>query len=85
MPIIHPALTAAVVSALALAAAPAMAQESYVQINTGVDYSSGDYGDVEDTDYLAIPIGVKYQADNFYLKASISYLHAEGPSGVIPG
>lgn len=85
MPIIHPALTAAVVSALALAAAPAVAQDSYLQINTGADYSSGDYGEAEDTDYLAIPIGVKYQADNFYLKASISYLHAEGPSGVIPG
>ena len=75
----------ATVSALALAAAPALAEEPYIQVNLGVDYSSGDYGDVEDTDFLAIPVGVKYQADNFYLKASTSWIEVEGPSGVIPG
>lgn len=73
------------IATLALAAAPARAQDSYIQINTGVDYSSGDYGDVEDTDYLSVPVGIKYQADRFYVKASISYVHAEGPSGIIPG
>lgn len=74
------------VSALGLlTASPALADDEYIQFNTGVDYSSGDYGDVEDTDYLAIPVGVKYQASDFYLKASISYVHAKGPSGVIPG
>lgn len=72
------------IATLALAAAPARAQDSYIQINTGVDYSSGDYGDVEDTDYLSVPVGIKYQADRFYVKASISYVHAEGPSGIIP-
>ena len=71
--------------AMAFVASPAMADDPYVQINTGIDYSSGDYGDVADTDYLSVPVGIKYQADNFYLKASISYVHAEGPSGIIPG
>lgn len=68
-----------------LTATPALADEPYIQVNLGLDYSSGDYGDVEDTDYLALPVGVKYQASDFYLKASIAYVHAEGPSGVIPG
>ena len=77
-------------SAIALAATmlivtPAQAENPYIQINTGIDYSSGDYGDVEDTDYLSVPVGIKYQADRFYVKAAISYVHAEGPSGVIPG
>lgn len=77
-------------SAIALAATmlivtPAQAEDPYIQINTGIDYSSGDYGDVEDTDYLSVPVGIKYQADRFYVKAAISYVHAEGPSGVIPG
>lgn len=67
-----------------LAASPAQADD-YVQLNTGFDYSSGDYGDVEDTDFLAIPVGVKYQADDFYVKVSTSYLDVKGPSGVIPG
>jgi hypothetical protein len=72
------------VPAVFLAGSPAQADD-YVQLNTGVDYSSGDYGDTVDTDFLAIPIGVKYQADNFYLKASTAYLDVKGPSGVIPG
>lgn len=79
------AALAALLTASAALSTPAMAQDQYVQINTGVDYSSGDYGDTVDTDFLAIPIGLKYQADNFYLKASTSYLDVEGPSGVIPG
>ena len=78
-------LAAATVSALAISASPALADEPYIQINTGIDYSSGDYGEIEDTDFLAIPIGVKYQDDAFYVKASISYLEVEGPDGVIPG
>lgn len=71
-------------SSISLAAAPVQAEE-YVQLNAGVDYSSGDYGDTVDTDFLAVPIGVKYQADNFYFKASTAYLDVKGPSGVIPG
>ena len=67
-----------------LAANPAEADD-YIQVNTGIDYSSGDYGDVADTDFLAVPLGIKYQADKFYLKASISYLDVKGPAGVIPG
>ncbi|WFL77307.1 hypothetical protein P7228_15150 [Altererythrobacter arenosus] len=69
---------------LALLASPASAQGE-VTLSTGIDYSSGDYGDVEDTDMLAIPFAVKYDSGSFYLKASIPYLDVEGPSGVIPG
>lgn len=72
------------VPAIFLAGSPVQADD-YVQLNTGVDYSSGDYGDAVDTDFLAIPIGAKYQADNFYLKASTAYLDVKGPAGVIPG
>ncbi|WP_169829120.1 hypothetical protein [Tsuneonella mangrovi] len=66
-------------------ATPALAQDSYIQFNTGADYSSGSYGDPTNTDFLAIPIGVKYNTNSFYLKASISYLYVKGPSNVIPG
>lgn len=73
------------VAALLLGATPALAQDEYLQLSTGVDYSSGDYGDVVDTDFLAIPFALKYQGDGWYLKASTSYLDVKGPSGVIPG
>lgn len=65
-------------------ASPAAADE-YIQFSTGIDYSSGDYGDTVDTDFLAVPVSVKYQADNFYLRASTSWVDVKGPSGFIPG
>ncbi|KUO52986.1 MAG: hypothetical protein APF82_09200 [Sphingomonadales bacterium BRH_c42] len=79
-------LTAAVVlPVVCLAASPAAAQD-YVQIGAGVDYSSGDYGELEDTDFLAIPFNLKYQSDDdWYVRAAISWLDVKGPSGIIPG
>lgn len=65
-------------------AVPASADE-HVQLSTGVDYSSGDYGDTVNTDFLAIPVSVKYQAENFYLRASTSWIDVKGPAGFIPG
>jgi hypothetical protein len=63
----------------------AMAQDNYLQIATGVDYSTGDYGEVEDTKMLAAPITVKYQGEGFFLSASTSYLRVEGPDNLVPG
>ncbi len=69
---------------LGAVAVPAAAQD-YVQVSTGIDYSSGDYGDTVDTDYLAVPVSVKYQGEDFYLRASIAWVDVEGPAGFIPG
>lgn len=63
---------------------PALA-EDYLQFSTGVDYSSGDYGDVEDTEILSVPFAVKYNTDAFFIRASIPYLHVKGPGSVVPG
>lgn len=65
--------------------APALADGDYIQFGIGADYSSGDYGASEDTNVWALPVSVKYQASNFYVRASIAYLDVEGPEGVIPG
>lgn len=65
-------------------ASPAYADD-YLQLGTGVDYSSGDYGDVASTDMLAVPFSIKLKSGNFTLRASIPYLDVNGPTGVIPG
>jgi hypothetical protein len=77
-------LLMAALPATAMFASPALA-EDYIQISTGVDYSSGDYGDTVDTDFLAVPISIKYQTDSFYLRASTAWVDVKGPSGFIPG
>ncbi len=50
----------------------------------GVDYSSGDYGAVKDTDVWAIPMSVKYKTDTWNIRASTSYLRVTSPSFVTP-
>ena len=74
-------MTAAAMSSLSV---PAFAQD-YVQFGTGVDYSSGDYGEDVDTKMLAIPFSAKVQTGAVSFRASIPYLFIEGPDGVIPG
>lgn len=73
---------AAMVAALGAASANA---EEYWQFSLGADYSSGDYGDAEDTTLLAVPASVKHQGDNLWLRASVPYVRVDGPDGVIPG
>jgi hypothetical protein len=64
---------------------PIMAQDSYLQIATGADYSSGDYGETVDTKMLALPVTVKYQGGDFFVSAQTSYLRVEGPDNLVPG
>lgn len=68
----------------ALTAIPAQA-EDYWQFSLGADYSKGDYGDPVDTEMLAVPVGVKYQGENIWLRASVPYVRIKGPEGTIPG
>lgn len=77
-------ILSAALASVAFMASPVSAEDN-VQISTGVDYSTGDYGDTVNTDFLAIPVSIKYQADNFYLRASTSWVDVTGPSGFIPG
>lgn len=74
-----------------LMAAPAYADDdNYVQFSVGTDYSSGDYGTTPDTKILAVPVGVKLQQGNFYLRGSLPWLRVDGPAipgdgGALPG
>lgn len=70
---------------VALAFPAAVQADDYVQLGTGIDYSSGDYGEAVDTDLLAIPFSLKVQTGNVTLRASVPYVRVEGPVGVIPG
>lgn len=69
------ALTAA---ALAMVAQPASAGLSML---TGVDYSSGTYGDTEETRILYIPVTAKFEADRFVLRLTVPYVEIDAPSG----
>ncbi|QPC97868.1 hypothetical protein [Qipengyuania soli] len=76
---------AAAMAAIPIALATPAAADDYVQFSTGIDYSSGDYGDTVDTDMLAVPFSVKVQRGNFDVKLTLPYVDVTGPEGVIPG
>lgn len=74
--------------ALAQDAAPPLTAESdddpgVWRLSTGVNYSEGDYGDIQDTKVIAAPIGLKYSKGGFSIRVSVPYVHIDGPGSLI--
>lgn len=55
------------------------------KISTGFDYSSGDYGESQDTDITYIPVTVRYLKDPWLFKLTVPWIRIKGPGGVIGG
>lgn len=55
------------------------------RVGTGIDYSSGSYGETEDTDIVYVPVMVRYQRFPWTAKLTVPYLQIEGPGGVVGG
>lgn len=73
-----------VVLAMLLAASVALIGQptsAGLSVITGADYSSGEYGDTEETRILYIPVTAKYEADRYVLRLTIPYVEIDAPSG----
>ncbi len=70
--------------ALLAAAAPALADDQF-SLTTGLDYSSGKYGNAQSTDIVYVPVTGQYETDNLTLKLTVPYISITGPGGVIQG
>ncbi len=80
---------------LVVSAAPAVAQESKaaepagsapsVSLSSGIDYSSGKYGDRQSTDILVGLTSLAVTAGDFQFFASVPYLTITGPAYVVIG
>jgi hypothetical protein len=76
-----------------LAPAAALAEEADKQqdqddpgvwrVSTGVTYSEGDYGDVEDTKVVSAPVAIKYKRGSFSVRVSVPYVHVKGPGSLL--
>ena len=69
-------------TASALATLPVAAEPGF-SLTTGLDYSTGKYGQAETTDILYIPFTGKYEADQYSLKLTVPYLEVTGPGNVV--
>lgn len=55
------------------------------EIATGVDYSVGDYGAVDDTTVWSVPLDLKYTAGRFRAQASVPWVSVKGPGQIVGG
>lgn len=56
--------------------------EGRVGFTTGVDYSSGKYGQSEETRITYIPFTAKYDTDKWSFRAVVPWLKIDGPGGI---
>lgn len=54
-----------------------------VEFSTGIDFSSGDYGDTSDTKILYLPVSVAYRSGAWKTKLTVPWVQIEGPGGVV--
>lgn len=62
---------------------PCFADEGSLRLSTGVDYSSGDYGNPSDTDITYLPLTTSYKKGEWTAKVTAAVLSIEGPGNVI--
>jgi len=53
------------------------------KVGTGLDFSSGDYGDTEDTEILYLPLSLSYAQGLWRAKVSAAWIQIKGPGSVI--
>jgi predicted porin len=58
--------------------------EGKLSLNTGFEYSNGDYGAASETEIWMVPIGLKYQNGPMALRLSTAWLRISGPGGITP-
>jgi hypothetical protein len=79
---------------LAACAASTLATTAFAQdtvtsngltLTTGLDYSSGDYGEAEKTNILVAPFSASWRTEAFRLSATLPFVSIDGPAGVVLG
>lgn len=87
----HQTFVALALAVLAIIAGTALAQTTpdtvpvgYWTTTTGVDYSTGKYGQAESTDILSIPFVARYEIDRWVFQGSVPYVRVSGPADVVP-
>jgi hypothetical protein len=54
-----------------------------LRLSTGINYSSGDYGELTDTKVISAPVSLKYKKGNFSIRVSVPFVQVDGPGSLI--
>jgi hypothetical protein len=63
----------------------ASAEGPAIELSTGFDYSSGDYGTGVDTDILYIPVTARYETGSWIVGLTVPYIQIESDGEVVGG
>ncbi len=55
----------------------------HFRLSSGIDYSSGKYGDTRKTEVISLPVAVKYINGPFSVKVSVPFVHVRGPGSLL--
>jgi hypothetical protein len=53
------------------------------RLSTGISYSKGDYGEVDDTEVFSVPIALTYKNGPFKVRVSTSWVNINGPGSLL--
>lgn len=63
--------------------APVHAADSSVSVSTGFGYSQGEYGDIEDTKVMSVPVSVTYRNGPWKVRVAVPWVSIDGPASLI--
>jgi hypothetical protein len=63
---------------------PVVAETGRWTTSTGVDYTTGKYGQATSTDVLSVPFVARYEVDRWVFQGSVPYVRVSGPADVVP-
>lgn len=72
------------VLALVAAGASPAAAEGW-SFAAGIDYSTGSYGQAQDTTIIEAPLTATYTGDRWGVSLTVPYVSVDGPGGIVPG
>lgn len=79
-------IVVAIAAAAIALATPAWAQtrlsQTRLTLSTGVDYSSGDYGQAVETDVVSVPFTMRVANEKWAFRITVPYLEITGPADV---
>lgn len=75
----------AAVFVLSLGAHFVRADDGRWVFSTGVDYSTGDYGEAHDTTIVTVPLSAGYAAERWRATLTVPLVDIEGPGTIVPG
>jgi hypothetical protein len=79
------ALPIALIAASLCVVASARADEGRWSFSSGAEYTSGDYGEAQDTTIIIAPFTFGYKTDRWGARITVPWVSIEGPGTIVPG